>query len=167
VFPALALGIGRGHGHELERPPRDPEEPILTNYHWSMIGGYGVVIAITILLSFFLAQDVLGMNADQAVTISFLTLSVSRLFHALNMRDRTTTFFKNEIVNNPWIWGAMVLSFGLLVVAINVPILAEVLQLVHPGLNGWFFVIGMSLIPLVVGQIWKVIEDKLIFTQEN
>lgn len=167
VFPALALGIGRGHGHELDRPPRDPSEPILTNYHWSMIGGYGVIIAITILASFFLAQDILGMNADQAVTISFLTLSVSRLFHALNMRDRTTSFFKNEIMNNPWIWGALVLSFGLLIIAINIPILAKVLQLVHPGWDGWLFVLGMSLIPLIAGQIWKVIEKKLIFTEER
>ncbi len=167
VFPALALGIGKGHGHELEHPPRESDEPILTKYHWGMIGGYGVVIAATILISFFLAQDYLGMGPDEAVTISFLTLSVSRLFHAFNMRDRTTTFFRNEIVNNPWIWGAIVLSFGLLFLAVNVPFLANVLKVVQPGIDGWLFVIVLSLIPLVFGQLWKIVENKLIFDDDD
>jgi len=159
VFPALALGVGQGHGHELERPPRDPQDPILSGYHWAMVGGYGVVIAATILISFFLAMNILGMNAEQAVTISFLTLSISRLLHVFNMRDSTTTIFNNEIINNSLIWGAFVLCFGLLVAATNIPFLANVLQLTQPGFNGWILSIGLSFIPLILGQIWKTVYE--------
>lgn len=41
VFPALALGVGAGHSVRMNEAVRDPREPILTNRHWGIIGGYG------------------------------------------------------------------------------------------------------------------------------
>jgi len=63
---------------------------------------------------------------------------------------------RNEITGNPYIWGALALCTVLLLIAVYLPILAAVLSVVNPGLNGWILVMGMSLIPVTVGQILKV-----------
>ncbi len=160
VFPALALGIGPGHGGELERSPRKSEEPILSKIHWIWIMNYGLIIMAAILGSFQLAIHVLGLSPERAVTISFLTLSLSRLFHVLNMRDYSTTIFRNEIVKNPWIRAAVVICMALLFLALYVPFLADLFSLHPPSLQGWILILGMSILPTIAGQIWIGIKQK-------
>lgn len=154
VFPALALGVGRGTGEVMDRPPRDPEEAVVTPYHWGLIGGYGVVIALTILGAFLAALQRFGMPVDQAVTVSFLTLSISRLLHVFNMRRPESGLLDNEISRTPYVWGALALCLGLLLLAVYWPPLATVLSVVPPGLNGWLLIGGASIVPLVLGQAY-------------
>jgi Ca2+-transporting ATPase len=45
----------------------------------------------------------------------------------------------------------------LLIAAVYVPPLANVLAVVRPGLDGWALVLGMSLIPLALGQASKYV----------
>jgi Ca2+-transporting ATPase len=103
---------------------------------------------------------VLGLSPERAVTLSFLTLSLSRLFHVLNMRDYSTTIFRNEIVRNPWIWAAVVICMALLFLALYVPFLADLFSLHPPSLQGWILVLGMSILPTIAGQIWIGIKQK-------
>ena len=154
VFPALAIGVGRGTEQAMEREPRDPDESVMTPYHWGLTGGYGVLIALTILLAFGIALFPLEMDAERAVTVSFLTLSISRLLHVFNMRTSESGLFDNEITRTPYVWGALVLCVGLLLLAVYWPPLAHILSVGPPGLNGWMTIIGASFIPLVIGQAY-------------
>ena len=155
VFPALALGVGEGDPHIMDRQPRDPEEPILTQRHWMVILGYSFTMSLSVLGALALAVLWLGMSEVRAVTISFLTLAFAQLWHVFNMRDSTSGFFKNEIVQNRWIWLALVLCTALLLVAVYVPGLADLMSVEQPGPEGWALIIGASLIPWAVGQILK------------
>jgi Ca2+-transporting ATPase len=155
VFPALALGVGEGEAAIMKRPPRDPKEPILTRRHWIEMGGFSTLITVAVLGVLALALVGLGMQQERAVTISFLTLAFAQLWHVFNMRDRGSGFVDNEVVRNPWIWGALVLCTALLVAAVYVPGLSSLLRVEDPGLAGWALVLGASLLPWVVGQIFK------------
>jgi Ca2+-transporting ATPase len=95
------------------------------------------------------------MEQDRAVTISFLTLAFAQLWHVFTMRDGGTGLFDNEIVRNPWIWGALALCTVLLVAAVYVPGLNSLLKVEDPGLAGWGLVLGASLVPWIVGQIFR------------
>lgn len=154
VFPALALGVGSGYKQVMDRPPRAPSESVITRYHWGEIVGYGVLIGLNLLATFFVALQWLGMDQTTAVTCSFLTLSISRLFHVFNMRSADTGIIRNEITENLYVWGAIVLSLALLLIAIYWPLLANVLQLTGIGVTGWTLVLSASLVPLVIGQIY-------------
>ncbi len=156
VFPALALGVGEGDPNVMKRPPRDPKEPVMTRHHWYAMGGYGLLITVSVLGALGLALIWLGMEKERAVTISFLTLAFAQLWHVFNMRDREAGVLYNEITRNPYIWGALALCVVLLLIAIYVPFLADVLSVVNPGLNGWVLIMVMSVIPLVIGQILKL-----------
>ncbi|KPJ49916.1 ATPase, partial [candidate division TA06 bacterium DG_26] len=159
VFPALALGLGEGDQGIMSRLPRDPGEPILSRVHWLAAAGYGLLITISVLSAFAVAFRLLDMEPNQAVTISFLTLAFAQLWHVFNMRERGSSFFRNDVLRNPFVWGALVLCTGFLVAAVYVPGLSTVLKVVHPGRNGWILVLTMSAIPWVCGQILKEIRS--------
>ena len=156
VFPALALGVGVGTGEVMHHAPRNPKEPVMTTRHWMAIIGYGVLIAASVLTAFALAFYWLDASTERAVTISFLTLSIARLWHVFNMRDYDTNLFSNEVTRNPWVWGALVLCLALILSAVFIPFLAQILQLVMPGFFDWVLILGMSLVPFIVGQTVKL-----------
>jgi Ca2+-transporting ATPase len=153
VFPALALGVGEGSPTLMQHPPRDPEELVLTQGHWLVIIGYGVVIATAMLGIFTLCLKVWPMSEEKAVTIAFLSLAFGRLWHVFNMRDQGSQLLRNEITTNPYIWGALLICTMLLLFAVYFPPLALVLQVQNPGLFGWGLIAVTSLLPLIVGQI--------------
>ena len=155
VFPALALGMGEGDPQVMERRPRDPSEPVLAKRHWQIIAGYGVLITASVLSAFWIALEVLQMDAEHAVTVSFLVLAFAQLWHVFNMRGRGTTLFRNDVVRSLYVWGAIGLCVLLLMAAVYMPGLSDVLKLSHPGAKGWLVVVGMSAVPLLVGQILK------------
>ncbi len=153
VFPALALGVGGGEPGDKIRRPLSLKERILTRRHWGFICVHGLMIASTVLGAFSIALLPLGMTVPRAVTISFLTLSFSRLWHVFNMRDAGSNLLSNEITRNPFIWQALALCVALLSAAVYVPGLSEILHLVKPGVSGWLLILFMSLLPLIPAQI--------------
>ncbi len=155
VFPALALGVSRGDDDVMQQPPRAADEPILTQSHWMMIAVYGLLITLATLGALGLALYWLDFTPEAVVTVSFLTLAFSQLWHVLNMRDVKSNPFNNEVTTNPFMWGAIILCIGLLVGAVYLPGLSDVLRVTDPGLNGWLLILGMSLIPVSVGQLLK------------
>jgi len=160
VFPALALGVSQGETDIMKKPPRDPSEPILGRQRWLRIAAYGVVFTVSVLGALILAERWLGMNPAQAVTISFLTLAFAQLWHVFNMRADEAGIFRNEITRNPWIWAALALCSGLILLTLYVPLFSTVLGLEKPGLTGWGLVLAMSLVPLLFGQFMKALIQK-------
>ncbi len=156
VFPALALGVGEGEEGIMQHPPRDPDNPILGKKQWLGIAFYGFIITLSVLGALFIALHYLELPAREAVTISFVTLAMAQLWHVFNMIGPNANLFDNTITRNPYIWGALVLCLGLLGVALYVPAIASVLEVSAPHLYGWITVLGMSLIPFVVGRLRKV-----------
>jgi len=69
VFPALALGVGKGDSGIMQAKPRSSDEPILPKSCWLSILGYGVSLTFSVLVAFGLAFKMLDMDTDQAVTI--------------------------------------------------------------------------------------------------
>jgi len=153
VFPALALGVGRGDPRVMERLPRDPKEQVLTRKHWLAIGGWSVLVAASVLGALSAARFGLDFDETAAVTVSFLTLGFAKLWFVLNLRDRGTTLFSNDITRNGWVWGAIALCAALLAAAVYVPGLSTLLKTKPPGTNGWLCLLGMSLLPVVIGQV--------------
>jgi Ca2+-transporting ATPase len=155
VFPALSLGVSRGDPHIMRQLPRGSKEPILTRYHLFAIGIYGLIISVSVLGAFELALRWEMIEEKKAVSISFITLAFAQLWHVFNMRDVGSSFFRNDITGNPFIWGSLVLCTGLIAASVYVPILSSVLKVENPEVDGWILAFVMSIIPWVIGQILK------------
>jgi Ca2+-transporting ATPase len=165
VFPALALGMGKGEAAVMKRDPRPRRESVLTCGHWAAIGGWAVLIAACVLGALVLVFY--GLNFDQrhAVTISFLTLAFAKLWFVFNLRRPGSSLFGNDIVKNPYIGGSIMLCAILLLAAVYLPGLSDLLKTENPSWRGWLVVLGMSLVPFVFGQAMRIIQ-KCVVTGE-
>ncbi|MFP4359461.1 MAG: cation-translocating P-type ATPase [Alphaproteobacteria bacterium] len=152
VFPALALGVGESPSGIMQRPPRDPKEPILTRRHWTGTALWGLLIAVAATAVFFAALGPLELGREQAVTAAFLTFALARLWHVFNMRDPASPVLDNEVVRNRWVWAAVGLCVALVAMAALMPGLTTILEVVPLDPLGWTLVIAGSLAPLAVGQ---------------
>ncbi|MEM5495304.1 cation-transporting P-type ATPase [Hoeflea sp. AS16] len=154
VFPAFALGLGKGDAHVMARPPRDPKEQIIDRGRWIQIGVLGGAITLATLTAFLLALFWLKLEAGPAVTVAFLTLALAQLWNVFNVRDADAGLIDNEITRNPYVWGALALCLGLIGMAHWLPSLASLLGLPDPGIEGLALAAAASFGPLVLGQVW-------------
>lgn len=79
VFPAFALGVGEGEAGTLRQPPRDPKEPVLGRPQWIFIAGYGAMLTAATLGALLAGRFWLGLDGDELVKVSFLTLAFSQI----------------------------------------------------------------------------------------
>jgi len=77
------------------------------------------------------------------------------------MRSNMNQIFDNEITRNLWVWAAVVLCVLLVLAAVYMPVLATVLELEHPGRDGWLLIVIMSLVPLTTAPLVR------LFTRRN
>jgi Ca2+-transporting ATPase len=153
VFPAFALGLGKGDDEVMTQPPRDPAEAIVNRPRWLLIGFLGVAITLATLGAFGLALFWLRLDAAPAVTVAFLTLALAQLWNVFNVRDPADGLLDNDVTRNPYVWGALALCLGLLAAALWLPGLSAVLGLPGPGVAGLLLAAAMSVLPLALGQV--------------
>ena len=154
VFPAFALAVGEGEADILARPPRPPQEAILSAVQWRAVAFCGPAIAASTLIALVAAMHWLGLTAAQATTVSFLSIALAELWHVFNMRSRRSNPWRNAITENRFVWYAILLCLGLMFAAITVPPLVIALEIAPIGIDGWALAVGCSLLPLVGGQLW-------------
>lgn len=151
VFPALALGMGRGDGHEMRRPPRDRAEPILARREWGRIVALGAIVTLATMLAFGGALYGLRLEPGAAVTVAFVTLALGQLWNVFNMREADTHALRNDVTRNRYVWGALGLCLVLIAGALWLPGLSDVLRLPSPGVAGLLLAGAMSLLPPLLG----------------
>jgi len=161
VFPAFALGVGEGDPSIMERNPRDPNEPIIDRRRWIMISGYGLLITMAVGFGYWFAIGILALPIETASALAFLTLAFAQVWHTFNMRGRESGLVRNEVTENRYVWLAIAFCIVLLIVPTYTPGLSDILSLVNPGLNGWVFILSVSLIPLVVGQVSLLVAGRV------
>jgi len=160
VFPALALGVGKGNPAVMKLPPKDPEEPIITHRCWIRIVYYGIVFGITVTGAYLFAKFILHLSDEIANNVAFFTLAFSQLLHVFNMRDPDEGFFLNQVTKNKFVWYALTFCFTAIVAAYFIPVLKEVLSFPDMGINPWLLVLVASLSPVIIIQTGKFIANK-------
>ncbi len=152
VLPAFALATGEGEDDVLRLPARNPREPLLGRAQWWFIAVYGALLTASTLAALLLGRYGLGLEGDALVSVSFLTLAFAQLFHVFNMRGRGSPVMVNAVTRNPYVWIAVGLCMGLLLLAVYVPPLAATLHVVAPDPSGWGLVMLTSMTPLLLGM---------------
>jgi Ca2+-transporting ATPase len=152
VFPAFALAMGEGDRDVLERPPRDPNEPLLGRAQWIGIVLQSLAMTAGTFAALAATRLWLDLDAKSAVTITFLTLAFAQLWHAFNMRHPQSSPLRNEVTRNPWLWGALLLCTVLLAAPPYLAPIAQVLGLVPPTAAMWLVIFVFSAVPLFLNQ---------------
>lgn len=124
----------------------------MTRTNWTELVFYGVLIAVATVGAFVIAVVLYvgGMEIEEAVTVSFLTLAFAQLWHVFDVRDVTSGIVRTEVTENAYVWEALGLSTLILVGPVYLPVVSLALSAVPIGFDGSLVVLGTSLLPLVV-----------------
>ena len=155
IFPALALGMGKGEKGIMKQPPRDPNEPIMTKLLWKSTVIYSVSITLAVLGISLYGHSFQNYNAAVVNNMAFYTLILGQLFNVFNLPKRRFSFFRNEVTKNPYVWYAIFISLILVLIAYFIPVVNEVLDLVPLQLNQLLVVLAFSLLSLGLSQTAK------------
>jgi magnesium-transporting ATPase (P-type) len=157
VFPALALGIGRGTPKVMEQPPKDPQEALINNKNWLQIAVYGVIITASVtgayLFAHYIWQEPEGITND----VAFFSLAFAQLLHVFNMREAREPMFNNQVTHNKYIWMALAVCGAFLLMGYLIPGMAELLQFDGLAPRHWGLVVIAAILPTIVIQLIKTV----------
>ena len=141
----------------MRQPPRDPREAILSSRLARPIIGYALLISLCTLgaFSWGLARD--PMSPAHASTLAFMTLAFAQILHLGNARSTSPVIAPGRALSNRYALAAVLVTFGLQVMAVSLDPLAQVLGLSSLTGKDWLVVLGLALVPAVVGQAIKTL----------
>src|SRR5262249_6111164 len=136
----------------MQRPPRDPQQAILSRPFLARIVFYSALITAAVLGAFVWT---LRETPAAAQTVAFMTLAFAQTFHLGNARSEEPLLSLSRAAANPYALGAVAISIGLQVAAMYVEPLPTVLRVVPLTGTQWMLVLAASALPAAIGQILK------------
>jgi Ca2+-transporting ATPase len=149
TFPALALAMEPAESDVMARPPRRPQEAILSRQFVTGIFGYAGLITFSTRTAFLWA---LNQSAAHASTVAFMTLALAQAAHLGNARSERLVLRPGRAFANPFALAGAAVSIVLQVTAALLPPLASLLRLTPLSSTDWIVIVLLSLLPAVVGQ---------------
>ncbi len=160
IFPALALGLGKGDSTIMHRPPRDPKLDIVSNRNWIVIMIYALMMTGSVLLAIFLCRIYVNPDVRVVNNVAFLTLASSQLFHVFNMSSLHSGMLVNEVTKNRFVWISLLICFFLIAVVYLFPQSRDALNLAMIPFRAWLISGLASMLPLILVQVYKLLVEK-------
>ena len=171
TLPAIALGAEKAEADIMKRQPRKKNEGIFAHGLGFNVVIHGLLIAGITLSAYFLGIylengfvvfPINEAHSEQGITMAFLTMSMTEIFHAYNNRSNIKSVFSLHS-HNKIMWGAMLGSLALTTAVIFIPGINSAFGFANPDgsaiINAveYFSALALafSIIPLV--EIQKII----------
>ncbi len=155
IFPALALGMGKGSRDIMKMGPRPSGEGLLIKKHWRAVITYGLAITLSVIAVVICANFYMELSLVQTNNMAFVTLVLAQLLNVLNLPELKTSFWNNEITRNKWIWLSLIISLFLTFLGFSVDFLSDILSLERLSFNQVMISLGFASISLVISQLLK------------
>jgi P-type Ca2+ transporter type 2C len=160
VFPALALGVGKGDKSVMQEAPKDTKADIISNRKWIDIVLYALIITLSVIAAVIYCQKNITLDSPIVNNVAFVTLAFAQLFHVFNMSSIRSKLFVNDVTKNKFVWFALLICMGFMVLIYLLPPMYLVLGLAELSMKVWVVCILASLLPLVFVQIYKRIWER-------
>jgi Ca2+-transporting ATPase len=160
-LPALALGVDPVDPKIMDRPPRKPDEPVITPARAWLMMAQGALIAFCSLSAFLFVLNVENEGIVRARTAALTTLACSQLFHAFNCRSMKISLFKLGVFGNIHLVAATASSFLLQLSIIYVPLLQTIFKTQVLGLPDLAVIMVFSSLPFWAMEVIKAVNRKV------
>ncbi|GCD11519.1 cation-translocating P-type ATPase [Clostridium tagluense] len=158
-LPAIAIGLEPHNKNIMNEKPRDINSPILNKSFSIEVLIEGLIIALGTMTAFHIGLSTGDTLASS--TMAFATLCFSRLLHGFNSRSQQS-IFKIGVFSNKYLWIATILGYLLLEFVLSFKPLMGVFEVAPLTINQRAIVYGLSLMPLILIQTYK-----LLFVKAN
>lgn len=156
-LPAIALGVEQPELDLMSNPPRDVKKGLFSQGNGLSIVVLGAIQTALVVAAYFIG---LKSSPEIATTMAFYSLNIIQMFYLASMRTKSS-IFKSKPHKNKWFLIAVGFCFTLVALFALTP-LQGVLKLVSLSLSQWGVILGLSVAMLVLSEIYKVIENKVM-----
>ena len=172
-MPCFALGVDHNSSSDvMNKPPRKEGESIFAHGGYRLVAIYSVLITLMTLGGFLFPAVMSLVNASTAITWSgiiaayaseailakagtyaFCILAISQLFHAIGMRDITTSVFKFKLTDNKLMLLAFAIGYLGQILVVSMPFLGGIFGTTPMSLIEWVVITAVCTLPLLVHEI--------------
>ena len=157
-------------------PPRDPAEHIVnrrTSTEFILLGILIGGLAFSNFI-FFMQREGVTLSVDdtnillyfQVTALAYATIVFCQYINILQWRYDYISIFNRNIFNNKILLGSIVISVGLVLIAIYAPFISDFLVFSGLDLTDWGFVILAAVIYLFVFELLKILRKKSLVKHE-
>jgi Ca2+-transporting ATPase len=157
-LPALALSVDPPEADLMRRPPRNPRTGIFTRPVITLMVIGGIWLAIVNLALFVWALST-GRSAEEARTMTFVSVVLFEFFKAYNFRSDRHSVFKQTFANK-WLNLAIVWEMILLLLIVYLPFLHIPFGTFSLPLVDWAIVVGLAITVVPVLELAKWMERR-------
>jgi len=152
----------------MQRPPRNSKEGIFAGGLFADIAYQGILVTVLTLVSYIIgsmmdpavgsfgALRAAGVS-EHGMTMAFLTMSMCEIFHSFNLRSQRKSIFALKS-HNKVLWAAMIGSFLLTTLLLEVPFLANAFGFTPIGLIEYSIAIVLAVLVIPVVELVKLIQ---------
>lgn len=152
-LPAIALGMEATEEDIMNQKPRPKDEGIFANGLGVRIIFQGVMFGFLALFAFYYAKTTLNsINAGR--TLCFMTLSLSQVFQAYNMRSNHS-LLTIGILSNHTLNKASLISFIMIGFVLLIPPIAHIFSLTILPIQYYGIGLLLSIIPIIIIELLK------------
>lgn len=157
-LPAMALGTEKTEKNIMKLSPISPSKGFFSDGLWLDISLEGMLVGTLTILAFSIGSLMFGKESSLILgrTMAFCTLSFCEIAHAINMRSSLPLYKVGYFSNRTMTFAVAVCSLVQAAVVAFRP-LADIFCVVSLNTVQWLIVIGLSLTPLICGEIGKTI----------
>lgn len=151
-FPALALGVDPKDQYIMDEKPRKVKESLFAHGGISFTLLNGMLIGTLTIVAFRY-----GLNTSEALaqTMAFMVLSISQLFHSLNLTNRVHSIFEVGLFKNRWLILTIIVGVLMQVSVVMIPAFQLILKTTPLNIVEWCIVFVLSLVPVIINELSK------------
>lgn len=155
-LPAVALGMEAVEKDVMMRKPRPKDESLFAHGYGIRIFLQGCMFAALALGAYFIGEMITGGSSEGGSTLVFLTLSLSQIIHAYNMRSEHSLFKIGPFSNHKLNWVTLI-SIVLIAFVLFTPGVVSAFGMMYIPWYGYLIGIGLSLVPILVLECFKAL----------
>ena len=161
-LPALALGMEEGESDSMKQRPRSAREGVFAGGMDKDIIYQGVITTILVLTAYFIGEYVETgqwhiVQSNDGITMAFLTMSMTEIFHSFNMRSRRQSLFSLKKANL-WLWGSAIAAFLLTTMVVMIPGVAAIFEFTEISMKEYGIAMGLAILIIPIVEIIKAIQ---------
>lgn len=158
-LPAMALGTEKAEKDIMLQKPLKTHKSMFSGGLWADIFLEGLLIGALALVSFTLGTRLFDNSSQPIIgrTMAFVTLNISELVHAFNMRGRIP-MFKIGYFSNLRLTLTFIVCMIIQWAVVTIPAAAEIFSLVPLSGSAWIIALSLSAVPFIMIETVKIFD---------
>ena len=162
ALPAMALGVEPAEPDVMRRPPRPPNERVITPRRGLLILSHGALNAAAAGVAFYAVYRGHDANLPAARTTAFVTLALAQLMFSFGCRSFRYTLPQLGVFTNRWLLAAIAFSALLQVLVVTIPALRPLFKVTPlTSVSQWLMIGVLAAAPVTVIEVAKLVRARL------